>query len=228
MTIQAELKTIDDTIESLEARRRAIYAASLAAPAEEKVCDDRLAEMLAEEPWGGRFEWPIEVHGLAYSGETIAPALTQPSRRRPACGTWVAVRPCDDASKGKTFLGVYLGELALSQGCSFQRATGILSVYMGMHNPAIYVPELKRIVFGCGSWWGVIEGPEGLKKISDQDIENVWYVRALKELGGAPPQPAPRTLLSTLAEAAASWTDEEIEEAINGVAMGRAKRRPRG
>ena len=184
---QAELAEIRAAKDALDAREQAIYAASLAAPAAEKVCDDFFAKMHTEhEEWGGKFTWPVEVHGITYSGEAIAPPHVKPSHHRPACGTWVAVRPCDDASKGKTFLGVYLGEFALSQGCSFSRATGILGVYMGMHNPAIYVPELRRIVFGCGSWWGVIEGPEGLRQISDADIGDVWYVRALKDLSTPP------------------------------------------
>lgn len=49
-------------------------------------------------------------------------------------------------------------------------------------NPAIWVPDQNRIVWGMGSWWGIIEKEEDLKKITNQDIENVWYVKALKAL----------------------------------------------
>lgn len=100
-------------------------------------------------------------------------------------GDWVSIRPCGDKYGDKTFLGIYLGDLAIDH---FIRAyevkeTGkkVVEVY-GYGNPAIYVPELKEIIMGAASWWGVIKKPEDLKKITDQDIQNVWYVKALKEL----------------------------------------------
>ena len=49
-------------------------------------------------------------------------------------------------------------------------------------NPAIYVPELGKIIFGMESWWGIIESPEELKDISDDDISNTWYVKLLQEM----------------------------------------------
>jgi hypothetical protein len=53
-----------------------------------------------------------------------------------------------------------------------------------MRNPAIYVPALKRLVFGAGSWWGEIKTEDDLKEITDKDINDVWYVQALKALDG--------------------------------------------
>jgi hypothetical protein len=35
---------------------------------------------------------------------------------------------------------------------------------------------------GYESWWGQINSPEELKAITDVDIQNVWYVKALKEM----------------------------------------------
>lgn len=50
-------------------------------------------------------------------------------------------------------------------------------------NPAIFVPELGKIIFGMESWWGRIKSEEELKDITDGDIENVWYVKMLKGFG---------------------------------------------
>ena len=53
-----------------------------------------------------------------------------------------------------------------------------------MHNPAIWVPDLKKIVFGMESWWGVLRSRTISKQITDADIQNVWYVKALQALEG--------------------------------------------
>lgn len=95
-------------------------------------------------------------------------------------GDFVAVRPCSKEYSNKTFLGVYLGEAALSQGIKLE--DGKLKTNLSHYNPAIFVPDLNEIIYGCGSWWGKIESAEDLKQISDTDINNVWYVKALKNL----------------------------------------------
>src|ERR1700730_7469590 len=69
------------------------------------------------------------------------------------CGDFVAVRPCAPEFENKTFLGVLIGELALSQSVSLEEKTGTLTVGQVMHNPMIFVPERAAVVFGCGSWW---------------------------------------------------------------------------
>lgn len=52
-------------------------------------------------------------------------------------------------------------------------------------NPAIWVPELEKVVWGDSSWWGPIEKKEDAERlITDADIQNVWYVKALKRLEG--------------------------------------------
>lgn len=35
---------------------------------------------------------------------------------------------------------------------------------------------------GYESWWGFIKTVEDFQEITDEDISNVWYVKALKEL----------------------------------------------
>ena len=108
-------------------------------------------------------------------GEILKPSLFDRGVK------WVAVRPCDKELLGKTFLGVLLGDMALSTSVSLE-GDGTLMVRRSMYNPAMYVPDLNRVVFGCGSWWAAINSPEGLHQITDADIQDVWYVKALKEL----------------------------------------------
>jgi len=49
-------------------------------------------------------------------------------------------------------------------------------------NPAIFVFDLNEIIFGYESWWGVIESEKQLKEITNDVIDNVWYVKALKQI----------------------------------------------
>jgi hypothetical protein len=44
------------------------------------------------------------------------------------------------------------------------------------------VPDLARVVMGWESWWGEIRTPDDLRQITNADVENVWYVKALKTL----------------------------------------------
>jgi hypothetical protein len=97
----------------------------------------------------------------------------------------VAVRPCGEKYGNKTYLGILLGEFPLSQIVWFDKETADLTVAMSMQNPAIFVPDLNEIVWGCASFWRKIKSAEDLKAITDADIQNVWYVRALKELSQA-------------------------------------------
>jgi hypothetical protein len=96
-------------------------------------------------------------------------------------GDWVAVRPCGEEYGDKTYLGIYLGDLPLGIQLYAER-DHTLSV-LTHQNPAMYVPDLKEIIWGCGSWWHKIDKPEQLEEITDKDISNVWYVKALKEMG---------------------------------------------
>lgn len=90
------------------------------------------------------------------------------------------IRVCEEKSSEKTYFGIYLGELPYFLNALFSEESGILTC-SAASNPAIYVPELKKIVYGIESWWGFINGPEELKDITDADIDNQWYVKLLKE-----------------------------------------------
>lgn len=127
-------------------------------------------------------KFPITVNAIKFeAADTYSPKLLFGGQ----CGDWVAVRPCDEALGGKTFLGVLIGGIALRRGCQHDPESGALSVVNMMQNPAIFVPDLGRVIFGYESWWGKIKEPEGLKQITDADIDNVWYVQALKALSKA-------------------------------------------
>ena len=120
---------------------------------------------------GSEIEFPIEVTAVKQTG----------GMRRNHCkvGSWCSVRPVGEGNK--TYLGVYLGDLILSTEFFYHTVEKTLTL-MPHNNPALWVPDLERIVWGCESWWGTIDSPEELREITDLDINNVWYVKALKAL----------------------------------------------
>ncbi len=166
--LYAEQKVIEEKI-------RAIYSASIDAPADEKVCDDAMANLLGAPDLFKLIEYPITVSGITATDRE--PVQT----RRKSTGKFVVVRPCEEGLDKKSFLGIYLGDIARNATVVFNPATGVLELGLAGHNPAIFVPDLGRIVWGFESWWGVIEHPDQMKQITDADIENVWYVKALRQ-----------------------------------------------
>lgn len=99
------------------------------------------------------------------------------------CGCLCEIRPCGEEYKGKTYIGIYIGELPIGITTSYDRTTGILSNGT-MNNPAILVPALRKIIYGCESWWREINNIEDFKEITDNDISNTWYVQLLSSLNG--------------------------------------------
>lgn len=95
-------------------------------------------------------------------------------------GALVKVRPCDEKYNNKTYLGFLIGELA--RGSSITIFEDKIQLNWSGYNPAIFVPELGEVIFGCSSWWGEIESEDDLNEISNDDIDNVWYVRLLKNI----------------------------------------------
>ena len=94
-------------------------------------------------------------------------------------GTPVKVRSCKEKHGDKTYFGILIGDVALSISHSIK--DGIVTAEHAFYNPAILIPELGEIVYGCESWWGKITSEEELKEvISDETIKNVWYVKALQ------------------------------------------------
>ena len=98
-------------------------------------------------------------------------------------GRLVNIRPCAEEYEDKTYIGLYLGDCALSAHVTHDPDTDVLTIERSFGNPAIYVFELKKVIFGCESWWGVIEKKEDLDKvITDESIQELWYVKALKAM----------------------------------------------
>lgn len=174
MTLREELADIDEQIKALEDRRRDIYHRSIEAPEAEKICENSLARLIAE-PDCGNLELPVSVTGIHFEG-----ALVEDWRKK--SNHLVRVRPCGKEFEGKTFLGLYLGDIARTVGCTYDRESGVLGVYVGAHNPAIWVPSLQQLIFGCESWWGIIESEDQVREISDEAIDGIWYVQAMKAL----------------------------------------------
>jgi len=181
------LAQIRAEIARLEAELTGIAKASLDAPASEKVMTDALAGLLSEDPVP-TLKYPITVHGFS---DSPRPLRVIESGRRGSC--WVAVRPC--AAEGeptRTHLGIYIGDIATYVGADYHPKTGMVGLHVAGHNPAIWVPDLGRIVYGYESWWRQLKKPEDLTQIKDADIDNVFYVQAYRALLGAPePPPEP-------------------------------------
>lgn len=93
-------------------------------------------------------------------------------------GKLVKIKPCAEEYKGKTFLGLYIGDLPIGMHITHGEEKELNLSHST--NPAIFVFELNKIVYGMESYWGVIKTPEDLKDISDEDINNTWYVQLLK------------------------------------------------
>jgi uncharacterized cupin superfamily protein len=174
MSAKEELAELHQKKNELEVRIAEIYAASVNAPAEEKVCDNWMAEMLGRPV--KELAFPLSISGITHGKRSVI------DHSRKNVGEFVAVRPVDKALEGKTFLGVYIGDIALEVGSFVNSNTGVMELQHFMHNPAIWVPDLKRVIFGCGSWWGVLKSPDDLKQITSADINDIWYVKAMHAL----------------------------------------------
>lgn len=116
-------------------------------------------------------EYPIEVNDIQTN-------TNKSMLYHDEIGKYCKVRYCKD---NKTYLGLFLGELPMDISISYTIDTKTINAAF-RSNPAIFVFELNKIVFGCESWWGIIKNEEDLKEITDQDIDNIWYVKALKQL----------------------------------------------
>jgi hypothetical protein len=98
-------------------------------------------------------------------------------------GKFVSIRPCDEEHKDKTFLGLYVADFNIGVSAKHDAESGVLKIEADHGNPAIFVFDLNKVVMGAESWWGVIKTEDDLKKITDADIDDLWYVKALKKLG---------------------------------------------
>ena len=92
------------------------------------------------------------------------------------CFDPVKVRLCED---DKTYFGILLGNFPWMMHVTYNEDKEKLEVST-ITNPCILLPEQKRIVFGAESWWCRINPGDDISDITDDDIENTWYVELLK------------------------------------------------
>lgn len=138
--------------------------------------DEELKKQIECEEFKSRYiEYPIEVSEIIQPTGGGIRTETYSAK----CGQLVKVRPCGEKYGDKTYLGIFLGDADIGLFISHHPDTKALNLTRH-YNPAIFVPELKEIVYGAGSWWGKIKSEDELKEISDDDIANVWYVKLLK------------------------------------------------
>jgi len=184
--LDCQLNDLEEQKKQIKLKRNEVLRASLEAAEEHKVMSDSMANLMLDG------ELPTREHkALGWEVNRISWAEKMEVYRKPYYrteepGVWVAVRPCGEEYENKTYLGILIGDFATSLSVRHDPETGTLGVEPSFHNPMIFIPDTKTIVFGMESWWGKIDKPEDLKKISDADIENVWYVRVLKDLAGDP------------------------------------------
>jgi len=95
----------------------------------------------------------------------------------------VKIRPCGKKYENKTFIGFYIGDAARSISTKHNKETNELEVGFCLFNPAIFVPELGEVIFGDSSWWSSIKSSDELQDITDDDINKVWYIQLLKNMG---------------------------------------------
>lgn len=132
---------------------------------------------------GPEIEFPLTLNGIEYK---VDPPVRMESDGYKA-GQFVAVRSCKEAHGDKTRLGVLVGFVPINVNVALKHPEGnskegILSILTRSSNPLIFIPELGESVLGAGSWWGSIKDEKQLREITDEDIQNVWYVKALKQL----------------------------------------------
>lgn len=145
-------------------------------------------ERMKKEVEDRKIKYPITVTGIEFK---VDPPIAKESwQRNRKVGMYVAVRSCKKYHDNKkTYLGILVGWVPVHSGVEFnaekgKKDIGTLVFFHNGSNPAIFVPDLNEVVLGCESWWGPINSPEELKEITNDDIQNVWYVKAMKSLFG--------------------------------------------
>lgn len=139
--------------------------------------DDKGVEILAKiRRKTGQIKFFADASGIKKIGHPDG----KPIKENSHSGRFVKIRPCAEEFEDKTFLGILIGDAALSSSVDISDEK--ITCSWAHYNPAILIPELGKVVYGCGSWWGLIKSEDDLKSITDLDIENVWYVKAMKEL----------------------------------------------
>ncbi len=123
--------------------------------------------------------FPLTIDKLLFSK---VPAFREQCALGGKHGDFVAVRPCAKQFENKTYLGILLGEIAETTLGQYDETKRELRIEHALHNPIIFIPDLLITVRGYESWFKRIRSKKELSAITDQDISNIWYVKALKAL----------------------------------------------
>lgn len=75
-------------------------------------------------------------------------------------GSFVWIEPCGEEYQDKKYIGILLGNLPIFINTTLDK-NQVLNNHCVM-NPAIFVPELNKIIYGCESWWCVIQNTKHL------------------------------------------------------------------
>ena len=110
-------------------------------------------------------EYPIAVSAINQKGWSIDNSLYKDS-----IGKAVMVKMVGDEYGDETFFGIHLGEFPIEPIISHNRNSKELKV-IPMFNPAIYIPKLQKIVFGCETWWSMGD-KKSEKEIVSQLMKN--------------------------------------------------------
>jgi hypothetical protein len=104
-------------------------------------------------------------------------------KRSFSVGQLVAVRPADPDLKDKTFLGLFMGEVALGLAVHVEdNPDGTIEIQRRQYSPMFFVPELGRMIFGYESWWSQIDTIDQFRQITTKEIRDLWYVKCLRAL----------------------------------------------
>ena len=141
-----------------------------------------LNERLEKEAEAARLKFPIEISGLDWNVSIGVKKTALFSRGEAPPGSFVAIQSCKESHGDKTYLGLLIGYVPTDVFAQHDPVTKRLRINVLGDNPAIFVFDLGEVVLGCESWWGPIENEEHLKQITKSDIENVWYMKALRQL----------------------------------------------
>lgn len=101
------------------------------------------------------------------------------------CGFPVKICPIskEDNPDQEWFFGIFLGEVALS--IAHIISGKVLTSKHSFYNPAIYVPDLGKIVYGVESWWEEIRASAdlvGIASVDDSALSKYLLNVSLKEL----------------------------------------------
>lgn len=129
-------------------------------------------------------DWQLALNNTK---ETVVDEENKVIRKTSESGVPVKIRPCGKEYGDKTYFGILIGDVALGISESVKKENpGILHIKRSFYNPAIFVPELNEVIYGCGSWWCEIESEEELNKlITDELINDIWYVKMLNSINDA-------------------------------------------